>query len=101
MKGNAYRHSEIACKQAVLKDASVGYIDALTLVRDDDNRPAQGNVLPKVNITSNSQVVKLDDLGYLLEPLLELLNLKKSKTCVGNCTYPIDQVKRLDMHIPS
>ena len=84
-----------------VEHAAVGDVDALALVRDDDHRPAQRHVAPEVHVTGHREMVELEDLGDLLEPLLELLDLKKSETCVGNCTYPIDQVKRLDMHIPS
>jgi hypothetical protein len=40
-----------------------------------DNSTAQSDITAEVYITSNSQMVKLDNLGNLLESLLELLDL--------------------------
>ena len=59
----------------VLENASVGDVDALALVRDDNDGTTEGDVAAKVNVTSDSQVIKLDNLGDLLEALLELLDL--------------------------
>ena len=40
-----------------------------------DDGTSQSDVPAKVDVTSDSQVVKLNDLGDLLEALLELLDL--------------------------
>ena len=72
-------HIEIPAEEPVLKDAPVGDIDALALVRDDNDRPAQRHVAPEVDVAGHGEMVELDDLGDLLEPLLELLNLKTPK----------------------
>jgi hypothetical protein len=37
--------------------------------------PAKGYIPAKVYITSHSQMIKFQNLGNLLEPLLELLDL--------------------------
>ena len=72
---STHRHSQITRKEAVLEDTSIRNVDALALVRHDDHGPAQCYVSPKVNVSSHRQVIQLDDLGDLLEPLLELLDL--------------------------
>ena len=43
--------------------------------RTDDGSP-QGDITAEVNITSNSKMVKLDNLRNLLEAFLELLDLE-------------------------
>ena len=48
-----------------------------------DDGAAQGHVAPKVNITSDSQMVELENLRDLLEPLLELGNLQKQKNLLS------------------
>ena len=70
-----YDHVEVTREQPVLEDAAVGDVDALALVRDDDDCPAEGNVATKVDVAGDRQMVELDDLGDLLEALLELRNL--------------------------
>lgn len=40
-----------------------------------DDGATQSNIAAKVNVTGDSEMVELDDLGDLLETLLELLNL--------------------------
>ena len=40
-----------------------------------DNSPTESHVPPKVHIPRHRQMVELDDLGDLLEPLLELRDL--------------------------
>ena len=44
-----------------------------------DDSAAQRHVASKVDIASDSQMVKFQDLGDLLEALLELLDLKQHK----------------------
>ena len=77
---NTYRHGQITRKEAVLEDASIGNVDALALVRHDNHRPTQRHVSPKVNVSGHRQVIQLDNLRDLLEPLLELLDLQKSSS---------------------
>ena len=45
-----------------------------------DDRPAKGHIPTKVYITSHRQMIKFQNLGNLLEPLLELLDLQRKKT---------------------
>lgn len=73
-----YDHVEVTREQPVLEHTAVGDVDPLALVRDDDHRPAQGDVAAKVHVAGDGQMVELDDLGDLLEPLLELLDLLPS-----------------------
>ena len=44
------------------------------LIRTDDGAP-QGDVAAKVDVAGDGEMVELDDLGDLLEALLELLDL--------------------------
>ena len=70
-----YDHVEVTREQPVLEHTAVGDVDALSLVRNDDDGPAQRHVATKVDIARHRQVVELQDLGDLLEALLELRNL--------------------------
>ena len=72
---HTYNHVEVTREQPVLEDAPIGNIDTLTLVGDDDDSTAQGDVPAKVDVPSDRQVVELENLRNLLEALLELLNL--------------------------
>lgn len=40
-----------------------------------DDGTTKGDIAAEVDVASHSQMVELNDLGDLLEPLLELLNL--------------------------
>ena len=42
-----------------------------------DDCPTKGNIPTKVYITSYRQMIKFQNLGNLLEPLLELMDLQK------------------------
>ena len=77
MLAHTHRHGQIARKEPVLEDTSIGNVDALALVRHHDHRPAQRHVPPKVHVAGHREVIQLDDLGDLLKPLLELLDLQK------------------------
>lgn len=48
-----------------------------------DDGATQSNVAAKVDITGDSEMVKLNDLGDLLEALLELLDLQTPHTSVA------------------
>jgi len=73
-------HVQISREQSILEDASIRNIDPLTFIGDNDDSSTKGDVASKVNISGNRQVVKLENLGDLLEPLLELLDLfRRSK----------------------
>ena len=52
----------------------MSYDHDVTMIRTDD-RATKSDVTPEANITSDRQVVKLQNLGNLLEPLLELCDL--------------------------
>ena len=82
--GQTYDHVEVTREQPVLEDAAIRDINALTLVCNDDDSPAQGDVTTEVHISSDGQVVKFQNLGDLLESLLELLDLLKVVTELDN-----------------
>jgi hypothetical protein len=82
---HTHRHSQITRKEAVLEDTPIGNVDALALVRHDDHRPTQRHVSPKINVSGHRQVIQLDNLGDLLEPLLELLDLQIVVVSEFNC----------------
>lgn len=71
----AYDHVEVTREQPVLEDAAIRDINALALIRHNDDSPAQGDITAEVHISSDGQVIKLQNLGDLLESLLELLDL--------------------------
>ena len=66
--------------RTVLQNATVRNINPLALVGDYNNRSPQRDIPSKVDISSDRKMVELDDLGDLLEPLLELLDLLKVVT---------------------
>ena len=72
---DTYDHVQVTRQEPVLEDTPNGNVDALALVRHHNHRPAQRHVSPKVNISGDRQMIQLDNLGHLLEPLLELLDL--------------------------
>ena len=72
---DTYDHVQVTRQESVLKDTPIRNVDALALVRYHDHRPAQRHVSPKVNISGHRQMIQLDNLGHLLEPFLELLDL--------------------------
>ena len=72
---NAYDQVEVTREQPVLEHTAIGDVDALTLVRDDDNCSTQCDVATEIHIASDCQVVELDDGRDLLEALLELRDL--------------------------
>jgi hypothetical protein len=72
---DTYDHVQVTRQEPVLEDTPIGNVDALALVRHDDHRPTQRHVSPKVNVSGHRQMIELEDLGHLLEPLLELLDL--------------------------
>ncbi|KAJ2967831.1 hypothetical protein NUW54_g13394 [Trametes sanguinea] len=72
---DTYDHVEVTREQPVLEHTSIGDINSLALVRHDDDRSPQRHIAAEVDIARHRQVVELDDLGDLLEPLLELLDL--------------------------
>ena len=93
-------HIEVTRQEAVLEDTAIRNIDTLTLVCDDwnevflvsksfakhdgeltDDRSSQSHIPAKVHISCDSQVIKLDNLRYLLESLLELLDLISNGPC--------------------
>ena len=43
-----------------------------------DDCPAKGHIPTKVYITSHRQMIKFQNLGNLLKPLLELMDLQKN-----------------------
>ncbi len=56
-----------------------------------DDGPPKSDVPPKVNITSNSEMIELDDLRDLPEPLLKLGDLYSQSNIVNrrvNARYP-------------
>jgi len=79
-----FDHVQIAAQQPIFQDTAIGDIDSLTFVGDDDDGAAEGDVAPKVDVAGHCQVVQLDDLGDLLETLLELLNLLEVITQLDN-----------------
>ena len=87
LKNATYNEVEVTGHQPVLEDTAVGDIDPLALVRDDDDGTTESDVAAEVDVASDSQVVELDDLGDLLEALLELLNLLEVVTKLddGRC----------------
>ena len=76
-------HVKIAGKEAILEDASVGDVNALTLVRHNDHRPTERHVSSEIHITRHRQVVQLNDLRDLLEALLELLDLRRKESGIS------------------
>ena len=74
-RGATHNHVEVTREQPVLEHTAVGDVDALALVRDNDDRAAQGDVAPEVHVAGDGEMVELNDLGDLLEALLELLDL--------------------------
>lgn len=93
LKEHTHDHVKISRQQPVFKDAPIRDIDPLSLIRNDDDSSAKSDVTPKVNVTSYRQMIKLENLGDLLEPLLELLNLHIKDTI---CQYTrIRRVKKL------
>ncbi len=74
-----YRHGQIPREKPVLQNAPVVDVDALALIRHNDHRPTQRHVSSEIHISRHGQVVQLNDLRNLLEPLLELLDLCRKK----------------------
>jgi hypothetical protein len=72
---DTYDHVQVTRQEPVLEDTPIGNVDALALVGYHDHRPTQRHVSPKVNVSGHRQMIELEDLRHLLEPLLELLDL--------------------------
>lgn len=72
---DTYDHVQVTRQETILEDTPIGNIDALALVRHHNHSPTQGHVSTEVDVPSYRQMVQLEDLGDLLEPLLELLDL--------------------------
>jgi len=79
-----FNHVQIPAEQTILQDAAIRDINSLTFVGDNDDSAAQSDITPKVHVAGHCQVVQLDDLGDLLEALLELLNLLEVITQLDN-----------------
>ena len=74
-----YRHGQIAREKPVLQNAPVGDVDALSLIRHHDHRSTQRHVSSEIHISRHGQVVQLNDFWNFLEPLLELLDLRRKR----------------------
>jgi hypothetical protein len=61
----------------ILEDRTIRQIDPGALVRNDDDSSAKRNLAAKPHVASNSQVVKLEDVGDSTEALLEVGNLRR------------------------
>lgn len=66
-------------QRTVLQDTTIRNVDPLSLVGNNDNGSPQRHVTSKVDIACHRQMVQLENLGNLLEPLLELLDLRKHR----------------------
>ncbi len=55
--------------------------------RRTDDRTAESDVPPEVYVACNCEMVQLNDMRYLLEPLLELRDLRKRKKTIS--AHPI------------
>lgn len=58
-----------------------------------DDCPTKGNIPTKVYITSYRQMIKFQNLGNLLEPLLELMDLQKNIN-ISTMSIPKKERKR-------
>jgi hypothetical protein len=72
---DTYDHVQVTRQETVLEDTPIRNVNALALVRHHNHSPTQRHVSPKVDVPSHRQMIQLEDLGDLLEPLLELLDL--------------------------
>lgn len=59
----------------VLQDRTIWNIDGLTLIDNDNHSSLQSDVSAQVDITSNSQVVQLQNLRHVRNSLLEVIDL--------------------------
>jgi hypothetical protein len=77
----------------VLEDGAVGQIYPGALVCDNDDRATESDLAAEPHITRNCKMVKLEDVGYSTEALLEVRNLRAGSVK----SQKADQV----MHAPS
>lgn len=61
--------------RTVLEDRSVGDLDSVALVSNDDDGPSEGDVLSKDDVSVDRHVVGLENVRDRLEPLLEVGHL--------------------------
>jgi hypothetical protein len=64
---------KVASDQLVLQAGAVGDRDLVPLVGDDDAGTGEADALAKRDVTRDSQVVELSDVGDRLESLLKVL----------------------------
>jgi hypothetical protein len=59
----------------VLQNAPIRQIDPAPLIRDDDDRPAEGDVPAEPHVAGDGEMVELEDDGHGAEALLEVADL--------------------------
>jgi len=67
--------SQASLNHHVLQNGSRRDVNGAVLGCDDDDSTLENNTTTKVDITSNSQVIKLNNVGDGADSLLELSNL--------------------------
>lgn len=77
-------NSQVTRNQLVLQHGTLGNLDLVTIVGNNDNGTPKRNVSTENHITLNSQMIQLDHLRNALKPLLELSDLLE---CIAQLDY--------------
>jgi len=70
-----FYHIQISREKPVLQKTSIWDVNPLTFARNDDDGPAKRNIPSKMNVSRYRKVVQVNNIWYLLEALLKVLNL--------------------------
>lgn len=74
------QNAQVSSDDNIFQDCSVWNVNGLTVVDNDDDSTLQGDISAKVNVTSDGQVVQLQDLWHVWDPLLEVVDLLEIRT---------------------
>lgn len=69
------QNTERSCNDNVLQHRAVGDVNLLALLTDTDNGALESDALAEHNVTSDGQMVKLQNLGHVGDSLLEVADL--------------------------
>lgn len=75
VRTSQFNYIQISREKPVLQKTSIWDVDSLAFACNDDNGPAKRNIPSKMNISRYRKVIQVNNIWYLLEALLKVLNL--------------------------